>query len=128
MELTAQNGRRRRDEFSQLSEAGESYFQALWSFWQQTDSELASFAKQEDSELLSDALVTNNKEMDIQALLDDQSWLMGEMLRVRSKKTSDVAFKLKVYLENTFPGVVNLDGLSLAERLLHQAVRELETL
>ena len=108
-----------------VSEDQDAFFDQLWVYWQKIDTELTRLGQDEDDILKRDAAIPNELDNAVDSALEDQSWLIEEMLRVRSKKPSDALIKLKISLEDMYPGKVKIDILPPNERLLHQAVREL---
>lgn len=103
-------------------------FENLWTAWKGCERNLEELATREDELLNQGHKVPDNIDDEINEQFLLQSDIIIQLLSARSTTPTEVCTKLNVWAARRFDGTVNFNNLAPADRLVCQAIRELNSL
>ena len=110
---------------SKTNEKHSAAFEKLWMRWQQSDNKLAELARTEDHYLTAIGRVPLDIDSSTGKLLEQQQSMKEQLLQIQAKDISSVCVKLNIWKAIAFAGDVNSEHMDDSERLVFQAIEEL---
>ena len=93
--------------------------------WETTNASLTELAQTEDKLIALGQPLPVKLDEDVSTLLEAQSDILCDLLKVRATTLQDACTKLDIWWSHAFAGKVSADQLSPDEKLIFQTIREL---